>query len=166
MRNIPSLEGTTLTEPEFRESLADSSSARRLLHDLGYFGHFLHLHAGGRNGKQHILVKLHTCGGHMTQSELAKNSCVSSASLSEVIAKLEAGGFISRARSQSDGRSLDIALTELGVEKAREIETVRQRFEDEAFACLTDDETQTLLALLDRVADHWHGIESREREEA
>lgn len=155
-----------MTEPEFRESLTGSSPARRLLHDLGFFGHYLHLHAGGRNGKQHILVELHRNGGHMVQSDLAKNSCVSSASLSEVIAKLEADGYISRVRSQSDGRSLDIALTELGTERACEIEEIRRRFENEAFACLSDNETQTLLALLDRVADHWHDIESREREEA
>ena len=29
-----------------------SSVGKRILHDFGYFGHFLHMHAGGRAGKQ------------------------------------------------------------------------------------------------------------------
>lgn len=155
-----------MTETQLRESLESSSTARRLLHNLGYFGHFLHVHAGGRNGKQHILVRLYQSGGHMAQSELAKNSCVSSAALSEVIAKLEAGGYLSRVRSLSDGRQLDIELTELGTEKAAELEAAKQRFEDEAFSCLSAQETEALLATLDRVAKHWHALEENERREA
>ena len=71
------------------------SLARRVLHNLGYFGHFLHIHAGGRSGQQHILVKLYKSGNHMTQRELQEQSCISSASLSEVLAKLEGEGACS-----------------------------------------------------------------------
>lgn len=152
-----------MTETELRESLADVTPARRLLQNLGYFGHFLHLHTGGRSGKQHILITLFQNGGNMAQSELAKSSCVSSAALSEVIAKLEAAGFLSRVRSQSDGRQLDIELTDVGVEKGRELVADRLRFESEAFSCLTPDEIDQLLSLLDRVAGYWRRIESQER---
>ena len=80
-----------MTDTELCASLGEQTTERRLLHDFGFFGHFLHVHAGGRNGKQHILTSLYRNGGHMAQSELARQSCVSSAALSEVISKLAAG---------------------------------------------------------------------------
>ena len=166
MRTTPTHEGTALTETEFRESLTDSTPARRLLHDLGYFGHFLHVHAGGRSGKQHILVNLYQNGGYMAQSELAHRSCVSSAALSEVISKLETEGFIIRTRSESDGRAFDIELTDTGSMKAQELVASKSRFEQEAFDCLSEDEREVLLNLLDRIANHWQAIDAREKEEA
>ena len=155
-----------MTDRELRESLSDSTTARRLLQNLGYFGHFLHVHAGGRNGKPHTLVALYQHDGHMTQSELAKQSCVSSAALSEVIAKLEAEGFITRKRSETDGRSLDIKLTDLGTDKAQHYISNKLRFEEEAFECLSEDECEELLITLDRIASHWQAIDAREKEEA
>ena len=103
------------------------SLARRVLHNLGYFGHFLHIHAGGRSGQQHILVKLYKSGNHMTQRELQEQSCISSASLSEVLAKLEGAGLIERTRSDEDRRQLDIELTDLGTDHARCIRAVGAR---------------------------------------
>ena len=155
-----------MTEIELRESLAHSTTVRRLLQNLGYFGHFLHVHAGGRSGKQHILTAIYQNGGNIAQSELAKQSCVSTASLSEVIAKLEAGGFISRVRSATDGRQLDIQLTTAGTEKARELVAAKLAFENEAFACLDEEERAELLDMLDRIAANWRAIDAREREEA
>lgn len=155
-----------MTDIELRESLADSTTVRRLLQNFGYFGHFLHLHAGGRGGRQHILLSVYQSGGHMAQCELARRSCVSSASLSEVIAKLEAGGYLSRVRSASDGRQLDIQLTQAGSDKVRKLIADKLAFEEEAFACLSEDERGELLDLLERVAAQWHAIEAREREEA
>ena len=82
-----SIEGTiesctkraSMTDTELCASLGEQTTERRLLQDFGFFGHFLHVHAGGRNGKQHILTSLYRNGGHMAQSELARQSCVSSA---------------------------------------------------------------------------------------
>lgn len=155
-----------MTDIELRESLAHSTTVRRLLQNLGYFGHFLHVHAGGRSGKQHILTAIYQNGGNIAQSELAKQSCVSTASLSEVIAKLEAGGFISRVRSATDGRQLDIQLTPAGTDKARELVAAKLAFENEAFACLDEEERAELLDMLDRIAANWRAIDAREREEA
>ena len=84
----------------------------------------------------------------------------------EVIAKLEAGGFISRVRSATDGRQLDIQLTTAGTEKARELVAAKLAFENEAFACLDEEERAELLDMLDRIAANWRAIDAREREEA
>ena len=155
-----------MTDTELRASLGEQTTERRLLQDFGFFGHFLHVHAGGRNGKQHILTSLYRNGGHMAQSELARQSCVSSAALSEVISKLESSGHLSRVRATADGRQLDIELTPSGSEKARELIATKLAFEEEAFSCLAETERAELLDMLDRIAATWRAIEAREREEA
>ena len=74
------------------ETTAQPSAELQILRRLGYFGYYLHQHWGGRNGKQHILVELLAHDGRMTQRDLQEASCITSASLSEVVAKLEAEG--------------------------------------------------------------------------
>ena len=40
------------------------------MQDFGYFGHFMHVHSGGRSGKQHMLIKLSLAGGTLQQRDL------------------------------------------------------------------------------------------------
>lgn len=138
---------------------------RRILFDLGYFGHFLHLHTGGRSGKQHILTTLLVRGsdGELTQRELLETSDVSSAALSEVLGKLEAEGLVERTRSAEDRRQLEVRLTPEGAYKARELEGRKNEFESDAMSVLTNEEKIQLLRMLDRMAAHWQDIEERER---
>ena len=89
-----------------------------------------------------------------------------SASLSEVVTKLEAEGLLSRERSEVDRRQLTLTLTDEGALRARAFVESRLRFEKEAFGCLDAEETGELLALLERLSAHWEQIEAREREEA
>lgn len=133
----------------------------RLLGDLGFFGHYLHLHAGGRSGKQHILRKLLHNGGHLTQRELGEATDVSSAALSEVLAKLEAEGLITRTRSAADQRQRDIALTEAGLAAARLCSQDDAAFRQVAFEPLAAEERAQLLSQLDRVRAHWETLEKR-----
>ena len=142
----------------------DGTIARRILHDLGYFGHFLHVHAGGRSGKQHILVKLLKNGGSMSQRDLMENSCISSASISEVTAKLEAEGLITRTKSDSDRRQLTLELTDAGIARAEESLASKRAFEQQAFSCLDEQEQLSLLELCDRIFTHWNTIETAEKE--
>lgn len=132
---------------------------QHVLHDLGFFGHYLHLHAGGRSGQQHILVKLHKSGARMTQRDLQEASGISSAALSEVLAKLECAGYLQRTRSEEDRRQLDIALTDAGVARAKELIEERKAFEEQCLSCLSPDERQQLAGLLDRLVEHWKSIE-------
>ena len=142
------------------ESTVDSLPLpRHVLHDLGFFGHYLHLHAGGRSGQQHILVMLYKSDGHMTQRDLQEAAGISSASISEVVAKLECAGLISKTRSDEDRRQVEIALTQEGVTRAQELIERRREFEGQCIACLDEDEQQQLVALLDRLVDHWRGLE-------
>lgn len=136
---------------------------RRILYDFGYFGHFLHMHGGGRSGKQHILTHLLLNGGHLTQRKLLESSGVSSAALSEVLGKLEGEGLIERTRSEEDRRQQEVRLTPEGRFRAHELEARKARFEDEALDVLTAEEQEELLATLDRIAARWRQIEENER---
>lgn len=141
---------------------ADDPIARHVLRNLGFFGHYLHQNAGGRSGQQHILVQLLKRGGHMTQRELQELSQISSAALSEVLAKLECSGLIERTRSDEDRRQLDLALTAEGTQRAQQVIEEREAFEGQCLACLSAQEQRELSQLLDRLAEHWRSIEGEE----
>ena len=142
------------------------STELQILRRFGYFGYYLHTHWGGRNGKQHILVDLLAHDGCMTQRDLQEASCITSASLSEVVTKLEAEGLISRERSETDRRQLTLTLTDEGLERAHHFIESRREFEQVAFDCLTSSEREVLLSTLDRVAERWEEIEAEKRGEA
>ena len=148
------------------ETTAQPSAELQILRRLGYFGYYLHTHWGGRNGKQHILVELLAHDGCMTQRDLQEASCITSASLSEVVTKLEAEGLLSRERSETDRRQLTLTLTDEGRRRARNFIESRREFERLAFDCLTPEERDHLLETLDRVAGRWEEIEAQGREEA
>ena len=133
------------------------------MRDLGYFGHFLHLHAGGRSGKQHMLERILDEGGIVGQRELQDTVPISSAALSEVLAKLESEGLVTRTRSQSDKRQLDVSLTQAGQSEAKVCAEKRARFEEEAFSVLSEEERTQLLEVLDRLMGHWQKIEEKDR---
>ena len=151
-----------MRETQFQEAALTEPPNRRLLHDLGYFGHYLHLHAGGRGGKQFVIISLVLHGGEMSQRDLLEHACISSASLSEVLAKLEAEGLVTRTKSEEDRRLLAVALTEAGREKAEEVLEYKNRFEEESFACFDEQERAQLLDYLDRLVRHWHALEENE----
>ena len=153
--------GRTVCEADTQQSIE-----LRILRKLGYFGYYLHQHWGGRNGKQHILVELLAHDGCMTQRELQEASCITSASLSEVVTKLETEWLILRERSETDRRQLILTLTDEGTRRARAFIESRREFERLAFDCLTPDERERLLETLDRVAERWEEIETSKREEA
>ena len=137
---------------------------RELLHDLGFFGHYLHMHAGGRGGKQFVLTTLHKNSGQLTQRELLERANISPAALSEVVAKLECEGLITREPYKHDRRQLVIELTEEGRYCAERFCKERETFEHNAFACLTPEETQQLQHTLSRLKDHWKQLEKDKEE--
>ncbi|MDO4797507.1 MAG: MarR family transcriptional regulator [Coriobacteriales bacterium] len=132
---------------------------REILHDLGFFGHYLHMHAGGRGGKQFVLTNLHKNGSTLTQRELLERTNTSPAALSEVLAKLESGGLIVREPYEHDKRQLQIELTQEGEVCAAQMFEQREQFEQRALACLSADEQAQLKELLERLIEHWNHLD-------
>lgn len=155
-----------MPDPALRAAHQLESPNRRVLHDFGYFGHYLWMHRGGRGGRQHVLKTILAQGGRMTQRELLCSSAITSASLSEVVSKLEAEGLVTRERSERDRRQVTLTLTPAGVDRATEVVRERERFEEEALSCLTEGEVLELLDMLDRIFDHWQALERQGEEGA
>ena len=133
--------------------------AIRLLHGLGYCGHYLHYHRGGRSGRSPMLCVLANNGGSMSQQELGLYFELKPGSLSEILSKLESDGLIVRTRDERDRRQLNVHLTPAGQDQAQSELEATARFHEECFTCLTQEEQLQLANMLDRIKIHWEGLD-------
>lgn len=108
----------------------------------------------GRASQKRILMILHE-SGPITQSRLTERLRIRPGSASEVLAKLENAGLICRSENRGDRRTADVALTESGVAAAEEALRARRDRHREMFSCLSAEEKNTLLSLLDTVRSDW-----------
>ena len=81
-----------MTDHEYHEALdasapaetdEDIARAKRILQGLGFCGHYMHFHGGGRSGQVPILCMLDRCGGRLSQQELGSRFEIKPGSLSE-----------------------------------------------------------------------------------
>ena len=144
------------------ETYQDETPEQRILHDFGFFGHYIYTNRGGRGGKQHVLKTLYFSGGEMSQKALLEKTSTTSAALSEVVGKLESEGLVERRRSEQDKRQLLVRLTPSGGLRAEEVIDGKRRFERDSLSCLDEGERAELLALLDRLRRHWEQLKEDE----
>lgn len=110
---------------------------------------------GKRRGQGRILHILYQ-RGEMSQQELQELLGVQAGSLSEIAAKLEDRGLITRVRSEQDRRKVYLSITEKGRDIAAqsgEEHILRRRAE--LFSALTPEEQNTLESLLDKLSADW-----------
>lgn len=108
----------------------------------------------GKASQQRILIILNEVG-NITQRDLTQRLGIQPGSASEILAKLENAGLIARAVSETDRRTANISLTELGMRTAMEAAERRNRRHVEMFACLSDGEKADLLNLLEKLNEDW-----------
>ncbi|HIR91119.1 MAG TPA: MarR family transcriptional regulator [Candidatus Limicola stercorigallinarum] len=137
----------------------EEALSRRLLEGLGYCGHYMHFHGGGRSGKAPIICLIAKRGGQITQQELGSFFELKPGSLSEVLAKIETAGFIERTRNPEDRRQLTIRLTDKGRAEAARDQEARRHFRAQAFDCLSIEERKTLLDMLERIRTRWEELD-------
>ena len=90
-----------------------------------------------------------------TQRELTQLLGIQSGSASEVLGKLEAAGLITRTPSAADRRTTDLFLTEAGRAEALEALSQRKERHERMFSCLSGEERETLLVLLEKLNQAW-----------
>lgn len=127
---------------------------QKLVMNLRDLGHMIRFLFEGKGSQKRILIILLEAGT-MTQRELTERIGIQPGSASEVIGKLEDSGFIQRTPSQSDRRTTDIHLTEAGRARALEAAQQRKSRHREMFSCLTEEERETLLILLEKLNRYW-----------
>ena len=99
----------------------------------------------------HVLRYLRQNGGQMPQRELLENLRVKPSTVNGILDRMEEKGLVERSVSGADARQRLVALTPAGRERE---EQAKQSFlEAEALIAkgLTEEETDTLRALLERV---------------
>ena len=99
----------------------------------------------------HVLLHLHQSGGQLPQRELLDSLKVKPSTVNGILDRMEEKGLVERTVSGTDARQRLVALTLAG--RKRE-EQVKQAFlEAEALIVrgLTNEETDTLRSLLERV---------------
>ena len=136
------------------DNYAVSDIQNKLVINLRDPGHTLRSLFEGRGSQRRILIILQETGS-ITQRELTEKLGIQPGSASEVIGKLDAAGLIRRVPSETDRRTMDIQLTEKGRELAEEAAAKRQDRHQEMFACLSAEEQETLLALLEKLSADW-----------
>lgn len=135
----------------------ESAGEEQELRLIGLFYKCAHMfvHRGGHEqGKSRILSILYR-HGNMTQRELLNHTDIRSASLSELLTKIESNGDIRRERSSQDARNLDISLTDKGKEEAGQAENEQVKLAQDFFAALNQGEKDQLEALLLKLLSSW-----------
>lgn len=108
----------------------------------------------GKASQQRILMILNSAGP-LTQRDLTEQLDIQPGSASEILSKLESAGLILRTQNETDRRTTDIALTGEGKALALEAADQRHKRHEEMFSCLSEEEKETLLALLEKVREDW-----------
>lgn len=132
-----------------------ASIEQKLLYKLHKCIHYLHQNTPGRAGQGRILMMLDKHGS-ITQRQLTDLAGVRSASLSEVLAKLEQRGLIERKKNEDDKRNIDVKLTEAGKNAVTSSQEARSKNEKELFSCLTEDEIEIFSKTLDKLINYWN----------
>lgn len=148
-----------LDESEEPQS-ADAELAKRILKGLGFCGHYLHFHGGGRSGQMPMLCMLDRCGGTLSQQELGSRFELKAGSLSETLSKMEAAGLIERTRDEKDRRQLFVTLTPEGAAAAKRAHDERNAFRCKAFSALTAEEQEQLAEMLEKIRVTWEEIDA------
>lgn len=126
----------------------------KLIINLGDLGHMMRLLYEGKASQKRILIILNDAGT-MTQRDLTERLGIKPGSASEILSKLESAGLIIRTQNEADRRTTDICLTDSGRELAAEALAQRQDRHKEMFSCLSEEERQELLSLLEKVCGDW-----------
>ena len=110
---------------------------QELLQKLRLCGHYLHRMPDGRMSQRRILGILGE-KDEMTQRELQGMLDIRSASMSEILGKIEGEGLIERRPSPEDRRAVQVRLSEEGRTVAAALRQAYDRQTEELFSCLNE----------------------------
>lgn len=128
----------------------------KLIINLRDISHMMRAQYEGKASQKRILIILNESES-MTQRDLTERLGIQPGSASEILTKLEKAELITRSPNEIDRRTTDIHLTDSGRELAAEALEQRQKRHEKMFSCLSEEEKQQLLFLLEKVCMDWRG---------
>ena len=123
----------------FLVSRAHHNFANKVFAEIGLF-----------RGQTPVLSELGKHEG-ITQSELAEKLELTQATMTNLLKRLEASGFIHRQRNSRDSRCSNLYLSEAGKEKLAEIRKATLHIDQAAFNGFTAEEEEVLNGFLKRI---------------
>lgn len=104
---------------------------------------------------QSRLLRLLAALGPAGQRDLAARLDIRSASLSELLAKLEKAAWIRRRPNENDKRAIDVELTEEGENMLQNMGNEHVEMAEEVFGALSEEELRQLHGLLGKLIGDW-----------
>lgn len=140
---------------EHKDHAKNADINDRLIINLRDLSHTMRSLYEGKGSQKRILMILDEIGDRITQQKLTERLGIQPSSSSEVVAKLENAGYITRTPNETDRRTADIALTEAGKVIAAQAREQRAFRHEQMFSCLSQEEKEQFLSLLERINQDW-----------
>lgn len=131
-----------------------------LLRQLHLCGHIISHHTEESSSQRRLLSIIKKLG-LSTQRELVDKMGIRPPSLSALVVKLEAKGFITRVKDEQDRRNFNISITEEGEEALNKMQEEHEQILQNLFSALTEEERLEASQLLQKLLISW---EPRHRE--
>lgn len=128
---------------------------------MRFCGHLLY-HRNPLNMSQNRILLMLKREGPLKQKDLLERMNIKPGSLSEIISKIEAGGYVVRQQCPDDKRSLELILTDAGINRAEVFEKEQRDMAAELFSELTAEEKNELFRILGMLEAKWiEGLDIR-----
>lgn len=137
-----------------REHYAAADTNDKLIINIRDLSRMMHMLYEGKASQKRILIILNETE-RITQRDLTERLGIQPGSASEILSKLEDAGWIKRVQNETDRRTTDVSLTESGRMLAGEVLEQRRKRHEEMFSCLSEEEKQELLSMLEKVSGDW-----------
>jgi DNA-binding MarR family transcriptional regulator len=129
-----------------------------LFHLMRRCGHVLY-HSQDQNNGQGRIVHILSVRGSISQHELQEILNIQPGSLSEIVGKLEAKGYLTKERDEKDQRRMILKVTALGRKSPEE--KIYLKCREELFQSLSENEQKEMKKLLRKLLSDWLKIEER-----
>lgn len=140
---------------ELKELMGNLHEIMKFIHQRSYYkSNNKHMYPG-----QPKLLSIIMANEGITQRELAAKNCVTPATITGMLTKLEHNHFIYRTPDESDKRILRVYLTPEGRNLAEHAEDFMIALIEQLFEGFSDEELHTLLELSKKLQSNVHNHE-------
>jgi DNA-binding MarR family transcriptional regulator len=142
------------------------------IHRLAQAAHSYRVYAGARLSRiglhygQEALLKALADNNGQSMSELAAALAVQPPTVTKMINRLAARGYVERRASKDDGRQAYAHLTKSGRKVAAGVDKVRRKLEKDTLAGFSDSDQKRLRKLLRQVSDNLEAARDRDANKA
>lgn len=134
--------------------LNHASTDDRIIKGLMYCARFLRFNTEGKGSQRRVLFLLRQ-HGPITQRDILEAMGVRASSLSELLSKLEAKGYVIKEKSETDKRNYNVSITDSGLQALEEMNVQHHANMVDLLSGLEPAEREQLAALLDKLHTLW-----------